>query len=106
MERRTKIVATIRPASDDPATLRRAIARVPGGGRLDGRPGVALPPERFALETPTAEDLELLGAICRADFDAVAVSFVQSAADVQKVRAALTGDPPMLVAKIETQAAV
>jgi pyruvate kinase len=84
----------------------RAVARVLTGGRLQGRPGVSLPPERFNQETPTADDLRLLGAVCSAGADAVAISFVRSAGDVQKVRAAVGSAGLMLVAKIETQGAV
>ena len=84
----------------------RAVARVRSGGRLSGRPGVALPPSRFPLESPTAEDLRLLEIVCEADIDAVAISFVRSGADVERVRDAIGPDGPMLVAKIETQEAV
>jgi len=44
--------------------------------------------------------------VCAAGVDAVAISFVRSAADVERVRAAAGPDAPMLVAKIETQEAV
>jgi pyruvate kinase len=84
----------------------RATARVRSGGRLVGRPGMALPPSRFPLESPTAEDLRLLKIVCAADVDAVAISFVRSGADVERVRQAVGPDGPMLVAKIETQEAV
>ncbi len=84
----------------------RAMARVRSGGRLAGRPGVALPPSRFPLESPTPEDLRLLDRVCAADVDAVAISFVRSGADVERVRQASGPDGPMLVAKIETQEAV
>jgi pyruvate kinase len=83
-----------------------ATARVLSGGRLMGRPGVALPADRFPLEAPTPEDLALLGRIADADVDAVAISFVRSGADVERVRDATGPDGPMLVAKIETQEAV
>jgi pyruvate kinase len=84
----------------------RTVARVLAGGRLQGRPGVSPPPNRLNLETPTAEDLRLLEAVCAAGVDAVAISFVRSASDVQRVRAAVGPGGPMLVAKIETQEAV
>ena len=81
--------------------------RVVSGGRVQGRPGVGLPPERTKLETPTPDDLRLLAGVCEGGVDAVAISFVQSAADVQKVRSAMPEtDRPMLIAKVETQAAV
>ncbi|HVL07315.1 MAG TPA: pyruvate kinase [Acidimicrobiales bacterium] len=84
----------------------RAVARIDSGGRLMGRPGVSLSSTRFRMESPTAEDLRLLDIVCRADIDAVAISFVRSAADVERVRGATGQDGPMLVAKIETQEAV
>jgi pyruvate kinase len=84
----------------------RAVARVNSGGRLLGRPGVSLSSTRFRMESPTAEDLRLLEIVCRADIDAVAISFVRAAADVERVRAAVGPQGPMLVAKIETQEAV
>ena len=84
----------------------RAVARIRSGGRLLGRPGVSLSTTRFPMESPTREDLRLLDIVCEADIDAVAISFVRSAADVERVRAAVGPDGPMLVAKIETQEAV
>jgi len=84
----------------------RAVARIRSGGRLVGRPGMALPASRFPLDSPTPEDLRLLAAVSRADVDAVAISFVRSGADVERVRQATGADGPMLVAKIETQEAV
>jgi pyruvate kinase len=76
------------------------------GGRLRGRPGVHLPGERLRLETPTAEDLELLAVMSAAGVEYAAVSFVRSAADMQRVRDAAGPDGPALVAKIETRNAV
>jgi pyruvate kinase len=84
----------------------RAVARVLTGGRLQGRPGVTLPAGRSTTSTPTPEDVRLLDVVCQAGVDAVAVSFVRSAADVERVRLAAGPDAPMLVAKIETQEAV
>ena len=84
----------------------RAVARVMTGGQVRGRPGVSLPTGRFPITTPTADDLRLLDAVVAAGVDAVAISFVRSAADVEQVRAAAGSDPPMLVAKIETREAV
>ena len=58
------------------------------------------------MATPTADDLRLLEIVCAAGVDAVAVSFVRSAADIERVRDAVGPDGPMLIAKIETQEAV
>ena len=84
----------------------RAVARVLTGGRLQGRPGVTIPSSQSSAATPTADDLRLLDAVCEAGVDAVAVSFVRSAAEIERVRAAAGPDAPMLVTKIETQEAV
>jgi pyruvate kinase len=83
-----------------------AVARIVTGGRVMGRPGVALPASRFAVRTPTPDDLRLLEIVCKAGVDAVAISFVRGPADVERVRLAAGPDAPMLVAKIETQEAV
>jgi pyruvate kinase len=90
----------------DTITGDRANARVLTGGRLMGRPGVALPADRFHLVAPTVEDLELLDRLSGTEVDGIAISFVRSGADVERVRAATGADGPMLVAKIETQEAV
>jgi pyruvate kinase len=84
----------------------RAVAQVLTGGRVQGRPGVSLPPERLTMAMPTEEDLRLLKAVAATDVDAVAMSFVRSAEDVERVRAAAGPGGPMLIAKIETQQAV
>lgn len=81
-------------------------AHVENGGILRGRPGIALPDDRMPLHSPTDADLTMLEQLVKADIDAVAVSFVRSAADVAAVRAAVGRDGPMIVAKIETAPAV
>ncbi len=84
----------------------RVVASVVAGGLVRGRPGVSFPAGRPAPATPTAEDLRLLEVVNAVGVDAVAVSFVRSAADVERVRDAVGPDGPMVVAKIETQEAV
>ena len=84
----------------------RATAVVVIGGRVQGRPGVVLPPALLNFTTPTHEDLRLLARAVEAGVDMVAVSFVCSSADIKAVREAAGPDAPFLVAKIETQAAV
>lgn len=86
----------------------RATAKVLNGGRLQGRPGVNLPPARFSLTAPTPHDLELLRVVqaSGAQVDFVALSFVTSASDLIKLREAVGSDGPMIIAKIETKAAV
>ena len=85
----------------------QARAQVLTSGWAQGRPGVALPAGRLTLSSPTPDDLRLLSALAGAAVDAVAISFVRSAADIDRARAALPPGPsPLLVAKIETQEAV
>jgi pyruvate kinase len=84
----------------------RATARVVSGGRVQGRPGVVLPPALLKFTTPTRDDLRLLAASVEAGVDMVAVSFVTKAEDIVAVRDAASPAMPFLVAKIETQAAV
>ena len=84
----------------------RAVAEINTGGLAQGRPGVSLPSGRLDLSAPTEEDLRLLDGLYHAGVDAVAISFVNRASDIVKARDALGVDPPMLVAKIETQEAV
>jgi pyruvate kinase len=81
-------------------------ARVMSGGRVQGRPGVHLPSERSRVETPTEADLAMLEAGVAAGVDLVAVSFVRRASHVERVREAAGGDGPLVVAKIETSAAM
>ncbi|HET6772503.1 MAG TPA: pyruvate kinase [Acidimicrobiales bacterium] len=76
------------------------------GGRLQGRPGIHLPDGASGVSGPTPRDLRLALAARTAGADAVAASFVQRAADVQRLVDALGPDRPQVVAKIETAAAV
>ena len=85
---------------------RAAKARVLSAGRIEGRPGVNLPPERISITTPTESDLRMLEAVCQAGVDGVAVSFVRDHRDVRTAKLAAGSDGPMIVAKIETQSAV
>jgi pyruvate kinase len=73
------------------------------GGRVQGRPGIHLPAERLRLTAPT--DLELL-AVMADHVDFVGVSFVRTASDLRRVRSAVASGGPMIIAKIETTAAV
>jgi pyruvate kinase len=83
-----------------------ATARVRRGGRMQGRPGIHLPDGAGGVSGPTARDLDLARAAHAAGADAVAASFVQGAADVQRLIDALGPDRPQVVAKIETASAV
>ena len=81
-------------------------ASVISGGVLRGRPGVSLPEAKVSLRSPTDDDLRLLDGLADVHVDAVAVSFVQTADDVATIRRVVGPDGPMVVAKIETGAAV
>ena len=76
------------------------------GGRLSGRPGVHIPSDRLRINTPTREDLRILDAFVEAGVDMVAVSFVRSAHDVRRVGTEPHPRGPLVVAKIETRAAI
>jgi pyruvate kinase len=84
----------------------QATARVTSGGRLQGRPGLRLPSERVSAATPTDEDLRKLAAFVEAGVDMVAVSFVRTAKDVRRVGTEPHPRGPLVIAKVETSAAV
>jgi pyruvate kinase len=81
-------------------------ARVETGGLAQGRPGIHLPSERLRLAAPTDEDLVLAAAMAAEGVEFLGVSFVRSAADLEKVRAAVIPHTTRLIAKIETIPAV
>jgi pyruvate kinase len=76
------------------------------GGVLKGRPGIHIPSDRLRLSTPTVEDLRLLDAFIEAGVDMVALSFVRSAHDIRRIGTEPHPRGPLVVAKIETRAAV
>jgi pyruvate kinase len=80
--------------------------RVIHGGHLTGRPGLHIPSERLRLTTPTAEDLRLADAFVEVGVDMIALSFVRSAHDVRRIGVEPNPRGPLVVAKIETRAAV
>ncbi len=90
----------------DDVSSDRAVAVVVSGGLLKGRPGVTLATENLKLSTPTPNDFRLLDAVLEVGVDAVAISFVRSPADVERTRSVVGTEGPLLVAKIETRAAV
>ncbi len=81
-------------------------AKVLHGGSLTGRPGVHIPAEHLRVSTPTPEDLRLLDAFMEAGVDMAAISFVRSAHDIRRVGTEPFPRGPLIVAKIETRAAV
>ncbi len=82
------------------------LARVLFGGTVQGRPGLHIPSDRLKLSTPTPQDLVYLDAMVEHDVDMVALSFVRSAHDVRRVGLEPAPRGPLVVAKIETRAAV
>lgn len=83
-----------------------AKAEITHGGSVQGRPGLHIPSDRLAMATPTAEDLYKLDAFVEEGVDMVALSFVRSAHDVRRVGTEPHPRGPLIVAKIETRAAV
>jgi pyruvate kinase len=81
-------------------------AQVQFGGQTQGRPGLHIPSDRLKLTTPTPHDLKLLDVMVGEGVDMVALSFVRSAHDVRRVGVEPTPRGPLIVAKIETRAAV
>lgn len=87
-------------------TAQGITARVSGDATLKGRPGLHIPSERLRMATPTDEDLRLLDVLVDNDVDIVALSFVRSAHDVRRAGVEPHPRGPLVVAKIETMAAV
>ncbi len=82
------------------------VATVLHGGRVQGRPGVHIPSDRLRIASPTPDDLRMLDAFVERGVDMVAVSFVRSAHDIRRVGTEPHPRGPLVVAKIETRAAV
>ncbi len=83
-----------------------AQAVVANGGPVQGRPGLHVPSERLGIPSPTPDDLVKLDAFVDAGVDMVALSFVRSGHDIRQVGTEPHPVGPLLVAKIETTAAV
>jgi pyruvate kinase len=82
------------------------IGRACNGGKLQGRPGIHIPSERLRISSPTDDDLVKLDAFVEKGVDMVALSFVRSAHDVRRAGVEPHPRGPLVVAKIETRAAV
>lgn len=76
------------------------------GGMAQGRPGLQVPSERLRISTPTPDDFRLADAFIEAGVDMLAISFVRSAHDVRSLGVEAAPRGPLVVAKIETKAAV
>jgi pyruvate kinase len=83
-----------------------ATARVAHGGMTQGRPGLHVPSDRLRITSPTDEDLRFLDAFVDHGVDMVAVSFVRSAHDLRRLGTEPHPRGPLVIAKIETRAAV
>ena len=77
-------------------------AKVVSGGNVMGKPGLSLPSSIMNDRLPTDGDRARLEALRSEEFEILAVSFVRSGFDVESVRAVLSRDDVMIMAKIET----
>lgn len=82
--------------------------RVENKGTLMSRKGINLPDTDFGGDILTPKDIKDIEYGARADIDYVALSFVQSADDINNLRQMLVslGSTAQIVAKIETKAAI
>ena len=84
----------------------RLVARVAHGGTLMGSPGLHIPSDRLSMRAPTPEDLEAVERFTTLGVDMIAVSFVRSADDLARVPVDPYPAGPIVVAKVETRAAI
>ncbi len=82
--------------------------RIENDGVLMSRKGINLPDTDFGGDILTPKDMEDIEYGATKDIDYVALSFVQSAADIDNLRQILTGlgSTAQIIAKIETKAAI
>jgi len=83
-----------------------ATATVVHEGEIRGRPGLHIPSDRLSLQTPTPDDLRMLDVFVEEGVDMVALSFVRSAHDLRRIGTEPHPRGPLVVAKIETRAAI
>ena len=84
----------------------RATGVVLHGNVIHGRPGFRIPSDRLSMSTPTPEDMRGLDAFVSESVDMVAISFVRSGDDIRRVKVEPHPVGPLVIAKIETQAAI
>jgi pyruvate kinase len=84
----------------------KLVAEVISGGEVSGRPGVHIPSDRLSISTPTPEDFRAIDAFVDVGVDMIALSFVRSAHDVRRIGTEIYPRGPLVIAKIETRAAV
>ena len=84
------------------------VVRVENDGILMKRKGINLPDTDFGGDILTTKDLKDIEFGAKQDIDYVALSFVQTAADIENLRGILKahGSDAKIIAKIETQAAI
>jgi pyruvate kinase len=85
------------------------VVEIEVGGKLSDNKGMNLPGTPLSIPCVTEKDLEDLKFGLENGVDAVALSFVRSAADIEAVKERIrkvTNDPPLVVAKIEREEAV
>lgn len=82
--------------------------RVENNGTLMSRKGINLPDTDFGGDILTEKDLKDIEYGANQDIDYVALSFVQSPRDIEKLRSILNekGSDAKIIAKIETKAAI
>jgi pyruvate kinase len=95
--------AELRVTGTDNDSVQTEVVR---GGTVRSRSGVNVPSERLKGEGVTDADREGVAQALELRVDLIAQSFVRSADDVATLRALLPPEGPLLVAKIETRAAV
>ena len=88
------------------STSGSVVTEIVRGGRVRSRAGVNVPSEKLGLPAITPKDQEDLAWALQAGADMVAQSFVRTAADVEALLSLMPEQRPLLVAKIETSAAV
>ncbi len=84
------------------------VVRVENGGTLMSRKGINLPDTDFGGDILTEKDYRDLEYGAKTDIDYVALSFIQSASDVEAARGFLAekGSTAHIIAKVETKAAI
>lgn len=82
--------------------------RVENSGILMSRKGINLPDTDFGGDILTPKDLADIEFGSTRDFDYVAISFIQSASDIENLRQILlaNGSNAQIIAKVETKAAI
>ena len=96
-----RVVLTVTDKAGD-----KLVACIKHGGSLQGCPGMHIPADRLSMSTPTPNDLKALDAFTELGVDMAAFSFVRSAHDMRRAGTEPHPQGPLLVAKIETRAAV